>query len=340
MKITENTNLKNMSFMKIGGTGKFLIEIENERELYKISEISRAEKLPIMIVGEGSNTIFDDGEQQKIFVKVTTDEIFKVYDDKFGSNINVGSGTNWDKLVDWSVKQNLSGLELLSAIPGSVGASPVQNIGAYGQEVSNVITHVKVFDIVNEEFYEITNSECDFKYRDSIFKRNPNRYIITNVSFRLSKKKPENPRYKDLALYFLAEKNKNPTLREIRKAVIDIRAQKLANPKTDPNCGSFFKNPIVSNNIAEKLINKFKDMPQFSAEPGFTKLSGGWLIEKSGFKGKDFGAIRVSDKNALVLINNGNAKFSDLINAKDKIIEGVIKNFGVTLEIEPNLISY
>ncbi|HMO79124.1 MAG TPA: UDP-N-acetylmuramate dehydrogenase [Candidatus Paceibacterota bacterium] len=338
MKITENANLKEMSFMKIGGTGKFLIEIENEKELHKISEIHKIEKLPIIIVGEGSNTIFGDGEQQKIFVKIKIDEILKVYQDNYGVNLNVSSGTNWDKLVEWSVKQNLSGLELLSAIPGSVGASPIQNIGAYGQEVSNVITHIKAFDIVDEEFYEITNSECDFGYRDSFFKKNPNRYIITNVSFRLSKTKPETPKYKDLALYFLSKKNKNPTLREIRKAVIDIRNQKLANPKTDPNCGSFFKNPIVKKDVAQKLINKFSDMPHFPAENDFVKLSGGWLIEKSGFKGKNFGTIRVSDKNALVLISNGNAKFKELIEVKEKIILGVEKNFGVILEVEPNLI--
>ncbi|HMP67599.1 MAG TPA: UDP-N-acetylmuramate dehydrogenase [Candidatus Paceibacterota bacterium] len=339
MKIYEDADLKNLSFLQIGGTVKNLIEVENEGEIKKIVEMKESENLPIMIIGEGSNIVFNDGLHNKTFVKIKIDEILKVYEDNFGANIDVGAGTNWDKLVEWSVKNNFSGLELLSGIPGSVGACPVQNIGAYGQEISNVLTHVRTFDLETKELFEITNQDCDFQYRNSIFKKNPGRFIILNVSFRLSKKKPEMPVYKDLAIYFLTKKNKKPTLREIRKAVLEIRSAKLPNPQTDPNCGSFFKNPIVTTVVANELISKFKDIPQYKAEAGFVKLSGGWLIEKSGFKGKDMGKIRVSEKSALVLINKGNATFADLINTRDKIIDGVKKNFGVTIEVETNLIE-
>lgn len=338
MKITENIDLKKLSFMKIGGKGRYLVEVESDKDLQKVSEMHDEAKSEIVIIGDGSNTIFSDEFHNKVFVKIITNDILRLYEDTVGVNIKVSAGVNWDKLVEWSVKNKFSGLELLSGIPGSVGACPVQNIGAYGAEVSDTITHVNAFDLETRDFYEITNSECNFTYRDSIFKKHPNRFIITSVSFRLSKKTPEMPKYKDVALYFLSQKNKNPTLREIRKAVLEIRNGKLPNPKTDPNCGSFFKNPIVKTEVAQKLIAKFKDMPQYSADPGFTKLSGGWLIEKSGFKGKNFGNIRVSEKSALVLINNGEATFKELITAKDQIIDGVQKNFGVRLELESNLI--
>lgn len=338
MKITENAELASLSYLKIGGQAKYFIEIENENELQKIVEIKEKERLPVVVLGSGSNTAFNDNFHNKVFVKIAIDEILKVYEDKNGVNIDVGAGTNWDKLVEWTVKNKLSGLELLSGIPGLVGASPIQNIGAYGGEISNTLTHVKLFDLESKEFYEVTNRECNFDYRDSIFKKNPGRFIITRVAFRLSKEKPSLPQYKDIALYFLGKRNKNPTLKEIRQAVIDVRNKKLPDPKKQPNCGSFFKNPIVDKDQAESLTSRFKDIPNYRAKGGQVKLSGGWLIEKSGFKGKDFGNIKVSDSSALVLISNGKATFRELIEARDKIIAGVKKNFDVDLEVETNLV--
>ncbi len=339
MKIHENYDLKDLSYLQIGGKVKYFIEIEKEEEFYKIMEIRDKERLPVVVVGEGSNTVFNDDFQNKVFVKITSSEILKVYDDKNGVNINVAAGTNWDKLVEWSVKNKFSGLELLSGIPGSVGASPVQNIGAYGGEICNVLTHVRVFDFDSKEFYEINNRECDFKYRDSFFKKSPGRFAITNVSFRLSKTKPSLPQYKDLALYFLSKRNKNPTIKEIRQAVLDVRDNKLPDPKKIPNCGSFFKNPIVDKETASHLLGKFSDMPQFFVSKEEIKLSGGWLIEKSGFKGKEFGNLKVSDSNALIITNKGKATFKELEELKNKIIAGVKKNFDVKLDVETNFVK-
>ncbi len=338
MRIHENFDLKELSYLKIGGKARYFIEVEKEEELYKIIEIRDKEKLPIIVVGDGSNTVFSDENHNKVFVKIVIDEILKVYEDKVGVNLDVGAGTNWDKLVEWSVKKRFSGLELLSGIPGSVGASPVQNLGAYGGEICNVLTHVRVFDFDSKEFYEINNRECDFKYRNSFFKKYPNRFAITNVSFRLNKSSPALPQYKDLALYFLGKRNKNPSLREIRQAVLDVREKKLPDPKKNPNCGSFFKNPIIDKEVAVNLIEKFKDMPQYFVSKEETKLSGGWLIEKSGFKGKEFGNLKVSENNALIIIGNGKATFKELEDLKNKIIEGVKKNFGIKLETETNFV--
>jgi UDP-N-acetylmuramate dehydrogenase len=344
MKITENIDLSPLSYMKIGGEGKYLIEIENVDEMDKIVEIKHKEKVPIYVLGDGSNTIFNDGFHNKIFLKVSMDEIVKTYESDEEVNINVGAGVTWDDLVEWTVKNKFSGLELLSGIPGSVGAAPIQNIGAYGAEVANTITHIKVFDLKEEDFYEPNNEQCQFEYRDSVFKKHPGRFVICNVSFRLSKKKPEKPKYRDLSLYFLREKNQNPTLRQIRKAVLDIRNRKLPDPKTEFNCGSFFKNPIIDQIDAQKIAKKFSKVPMCpisgdaTDNEGRVKIPAGWLIEEAGLKGKDFGSMKIHKSHALVLINKGEAKLKDLEKVRDTIVKTVEKKFAIKLEMEPQIV--
>lgn len=342
MKISENVELSLLSYMNIGGQGKYLIDIESEDELYKVEEISREENLPIFVLGNGSNTIFSDGFHNKIFVRMKKTEILKTYDSAAGVNVDVAAGVDWDTFVSWTIKNKLSGIETLSGIPGTVGAAPIQNIGAYGQEVSDTITHVTVFSVEDKKFYEISNEDCQFSYRESIFKQNLGKFIITKVSFRLSKAKPTVPTYRDLALHFLSKTNKEPNLKEIREAVLDIRNFKIPNPKEKPNCGSFFKNPIVPPLQAEELLKKFPDMPQFHISNDEVKLQAGWLIEKAGFQGKEIGKnknILVNPNNALILITLPGATWNDLNESKKTIIEGVEKNFGIHLDIEPNLIS-
>ena len=342
MKIQENVELAPLSYMNIGGQGKYLIDIENEEELRKVEEISREESLPVFVLGDGSNTIFSDGFHERVFVRIKTNGILKTYDSPGGANIDVDAGVNWDEFVQWTIKNKLSGIETLSGIPGTVGAAPIQNIGAYGQEVSNVITHIRVYSLEDNEFYEISNEDCNFQYRDSIFKQNLGKFIITKISFQLSKEKPKMPTYKNLALHFLSKKNKDPNAKEIRNAVIEVRDSKLPDINEKPNCGSFFGNPIVTISQAKELLEKFPDMPQFPTTDNAVKLQGGWLIEKAGFKGKEIGdnkKIIISSDSALVLIALPGATWNDLIKAKDTIIEGVGKNFGVRLEVEPNLIT-
>jgi UDP-N-acetylmuramate dehydrogenase len=339
MRIHEDVDLSKLSYMKIGGTGQFLVEVEKEFEIKDLHAFIKEKNLPVVFLGSGSNTIFSDEYHKKIFVKFLTKDIIKTYEDEDSINLKVSTGLNWDDFVKWSVENNLSGIECLSSIPGTVGAAPIQNIGAYGQEVEDVIINVDVYELETEKFYEISNIDCNFSYRDSIFKQNKGKFIITNVGFKLFKKEPKSPTYKDLSLYFLAQQKKNTDLKEIRDAVVEIRRQKLPDWKKEPNCGSFFKNPIVSNEKASELIKKYPDMPQFNAGEGYTKISGGWLIEKCNLKGKDFGGIKIHPKSGLVLINTGKGNFKKLIETIKKI-RGEIKNkFDIELEIEPNLIK-
>ena len=344
MKIYEDVDLSKLSYMKIGGTGKFLIEIEKDSEIKDLHEIinkkdSAQYSLPIVFLGEGSNTIFSDEYHKKNFVKFKQKEIIKTYENKDFVNLKVSAGLEWDEFVEWSVSNNFSGIECLSAIPGTVGASPIQNIGAYGQEVADTIINVEVYEFETGKFYEIPNPNCNFSYRNSIFKKNIGKFAIINVGFRLSKKEPKTPTYKDLSIYFLTKQTKKPTLAEIREAVIKIRSEKLPDYKSEPNCGSFFQNPIISNQLAEKLLEKYPEIPQYYAGEGRTKISGGWLIEKAGLKGRDFNGIKVHSKSALVLLNTGTGNFKSLDEAIKKITSNVFEKFEIELKPEPNLIK-
>jgi len=339
MKIYEDVDLSKVSYMKIGGKGQFLIEIEKDSEIKDLHKFSKEKNLPIVFLGEGSNTIFSDSYHKKIFTTFKQKDIVKTYEGEDFVNIKVSAGLNWDKLVEWSVNNELSGIECLSSIPGSVGASPIQNIGAYGQEAKDTIINVEVYEFETGKFYELSSNDCIFSYRNSVFKENIGKFAILNVSFRLSKNYPRSPTYKDLSLYFLSKQKKNPTLKEIREAVIKIRSEKLPDWKKEPNCGSFFQNPIITNDLADELFKKFPDIPRYNAGEGKTKTSGGWLIEKSDLKGKEFNNIKIHPKSGLVLINTGKAKFKDLEKVIEKINETVYKKFKIELKPEPNLIK-
>jgi UDP-N-acetylmuramate dehydrogenase len=348
MKILENEDLKKYSSIKIGGAGRYLCEIENEQDIKEFLDFTNKEKLPPVILGSGSNTFFGDGLIKKAFGLIKIKGKFKSYEGPDFVNIEIGAGEDWDELVEWTVSNNWSGLECLSLIPGTVGASPVQNIGAYGQEVKNVITHIRAYDIEYDDFVEIPNDQCLFEYRNSIFKKNPGRFIISSVSMQLKKVSDKLliPQYKDLQLYFLEKKQKTATLPEIRKAVIKIRKEKLPNPKEIPNCGSFFKNPIIPADFAEKLLKEFPDMPQFKISIGKInndkneiKIFAGWLIEQGGLKGFEYKNLAIYDKSALVIINKSDSLASDLIEFENIINEKMEQVFGITLEREPNFIK-
>lgn len=348
MIILENEDLKKYSSIKIGGVAKYLCEIENEQDIKEFLDFTSKQKLPYVILGYGNNTFFNDGLLKKTFALIKIKGKFKSYDGPDFVNIEIGAGEDWDKLVEWTVGNNWSGLECLSLIPGTVGASPIQNIGAYGQEVKNIITHVRAYDTGYDEFIEIPNDQCLFEYRDSLFKKNPGRFIISSVSMQLKKvsDKLPVPQYKDLQLYFLNKKQKSATLLEIRKAVIKIRKEKLPDPKEIPNCGSFFKNPIIPADFAEKLLKEFPSMPQFkmsndkiNACKSEIKIFAGWLIEQAGLKGFEYKNLAIYNKSALVVINKSNSQTSDLIEFEKIINEKIEQVFEITLEREPNFIK-
>ena len=301
----------------------------------EIITISKAEEVTeitsdYLVLGEGSNTIFTCDFARPI-LRLAIDYIRVVEtDDAF--DIRVGAGMNWHKLVRYTVEQNIPGLENLALIPGSVGAAPVQNIGAYGVEVAEFITNVTAWDRINKVWCELTREDCEFAYRDSLFKRHPKQYVITEVRFHLPK--TWQPR---LDYGALADVEKHASAYQIMLAVMAIRDSKLPNPKEIPNAGSFFKNPVVSEAEYDRLKMEFPDLVAYPAEQGY-KLAAGWLIEKAGWKGFRRGDAGVHNKQALVLVNYGEAKGSEIKALSEEIQESIYSTFAVSLEAEVNII--
>lgn len=336
MLISSGKSLRGLTSIKIGGTAKFLSIITCEGDLNEFFQFSKGEKVPMIVVGELTNTFFKDDELKALIAMMNIRGIRIMEDFGDSTIIEVKAGENWDRVVSWAVSRDLSGIESMSGIPGSMGAGPVQNIGAYGTELSDVFIRARVFDRRDETYKELSLNECDFSYRNSIFKNLNNPYIIVSVTMELKKAKPEIPAYKDVETYFKKAKRR-PTLKQIRNAILDIRSKKLPDPKLIPNCGSFFVNPIVSKDVAEKLLEKFPKMPYFEVESGI-KLFAGWLIENTGLKGKDFGNVAIYKQNALVITTNGKASYKELQSVVNEIVERVRENFGVVLEQEPRVV--
>jgi UDP-N-acetylmuramate dehydrogenase len=339
LKIIENVDIQNLCTFKVGGTFRYFSEIDTVEALQEAYIYAEEKKVPIFILGGGSNIVFTDGSHECLALKIKIPGFEILEETNKYTDINVGAGMIWDLFVERAVSMGLSGIEALSAIPGTVGATPVQNVGAYGQEVKDTIREVFVFDIANKNNKKLSNAECAFAYRDSIFKNEARgKYIITAVVFRLLKKIPTVPNYPGVKKYFADKNIEYPTLLEVREAIIEIRRNKLPNPKEISNVGSFFKNPIVLTEIALKLKEEYPSVTLFPIDKTHTKIPAGWLIEQSELKGKEFGPISIYEHNALVLVNNGQATFEDVMNAKNEIIERVFKKFEVRLEMEPEVV--
>jgi UDP-N-acetylmuramate dehydrogenase len=339
IKIEEHVDIKNYSTLKVGGQFRYFSKIENKEDLSSVCDFAKNNNIHIFVLGGGSNIVFSDGVLNMVALKVEIKGFEIINGTPEHVDIKVGAGENWDNFVQKSVDMNLVGIEALSLIPGTVGASPVQNIGAYGSEVKDTIVEVEVFDTEKREFSKISNKDCNFGYRDSIFKNEAKgRYIITEVTYRLNKSLPSIPKYPGVAKYFEDMEIVTPNLSQIRDAIIYIRKEKLPDSNTTPNVGSFFKNPIVLNDVANRIKIDFPDAKFFSVDERHIKVPAGWLIENAGLKGKSFGNVSVYDKNALVLVNMKDASFEDIISARDKIIKTVKERFGIVLEQEPEII--
>ena len=353
LKIDENVDIKKYCTLKIGGTFRYFCIIKNIDELNEAISFAKEKNLKTFILGGGSNLVFNDSVLDFLVLKIEILGFEIITETDQYVDIKVGAGENWDTFVARTVSMNLSGIEALSAIPGTVGATPVQNVGAYGQEVKDTIVSIDVCEIPIVSMHEniettlktLDSEDCVFGYRDSIFKNETARgvYMILFVKFRLSKKAPTTPNYPGVKKYFEDKGITNPTLLEIREAIISIRSTKLPDPKIIANVGSFFKNPIVKREVAEDLKKINPSLAIFELNPileSFVKIPAGWLLEQSGLKGKSFGSVSVYDKNALVLVNNGDATFADLENVKNQIIQTVYDKFGITLEPEPEFVKY
>ena len=336
-KILNNYSLKNLNSFGIDIKAKFFSNFTSEDNLIKLLSNKSFTNKPIFILGEGSNILFTkDFEGIVLANKINGIEI--ISEDQESISIRVGAGENWHNFVLWSIEKDLSGIENLALIPGLVGASPIQNIGAYGTEAKDVITKVNYVELDTGLKKELSNYECKFEYRNSIFKNQlKDKTVVTYVTYKLSKKPLNNIQYGAITDE-LKRLKKDPSPASIAEAVINIRNKKLPNPKLLGNSGSFFKNPIINNKDFKKLKNIFPNIISYKISNTHTKLAAGWLIEDAGYKGYRLGDAGVHENQALVLVNYGKASGKDILDLANMIKEKIKAKYGVNLEPEVNIL--
>lgn len=344
MKVAEHIALKKYTTFKIGGEARFFVVVKTIDELKEAVQYAKDNKLTIFPLGGGSNVLISDKGIPGLVIKIEIDGIESWELDKDSMELIVGAGENWDSFVEFAVKHNLHGVENLSLIPGSVGAAPVQNIGAYGSEVKEAILWVEVLNTETGEISIMMNIECMFRYRESVFKRpEGKKYIITRVAFVLKKQAALNTNYRDVADYIKnnAIPDSEITLQKIRDIVIDIRTKKLPDVKKLGTAGSFFKNPIISKAEYEEILKKYPNLPSYpTKEEGKVKIPAAWLLDNAcGFKGYRKGNVGVYKNQALVLVNFGNAKAQQIVSLAEQMIKCVKEKTGVTLEAEVQIVG-
>ncbi|MFZ2126163.1 MAG: UDP-N-acetylmuramate dehydrogenase [Candidatus Microsaccharimonas sp.] len=336
MEVHTNIPLKNLLTMKLGGPARFFTEVHSTDELITVYRNARSKNLPIFILGGGSNIIAKDEGFPGLVVRIRIPGFEIINDDINTTTIKIGAGESWDETVKRTVDMRLTGIEALSSIPGTTGAAPVQNIGAYGQEISETLISLEAYDSQTDQIVTLTNEQCEFSYRHSIFRGSEkDRYVILNITLKLSKNQPQPPFYESLQTYFDQHNIKLYTQQTVRDAVMAIRADKLPDPATRPNTGSFFKNAIVEDWQLNDLKKTYPDMKTFDMGNGTAKVPTGWLIEQAGLKGQLLHGMRVHDKNSLVLINESATSYTDLATARDEIIGAIRDKFRILIEQEP-----
>jgi len=328
-------NLKGRNTFGLDAVAEMAYELTSPEQIPEVMARIAEQKLPWRVLGGGSNVILPNVlPGATLLMNITGQEILS--SDQNASVVAVGGGVNWHEFVAWTLENNLPGLENLALIPGTVGAAPIQNIGAYGVEIADYIESVEAFDSHAQAFVTLKKEQCEFAYRDSYFKQNPQHFIVTKVVFSIPKAWHPKIHYADLAKQF--EGNPSPTAEEIFLAVCKIRTHKLPDPKVIGNAGSFFQNPVIPNEQYETLVKKHAALVSYPDVPGKRKLAAGWLIDQCGFKGQRMGEVGVYEKQALVLVNHGHGTAQDILGLAKCIQAKVRKEFGVSLEIEPNIL--
>jgi UDP-N-acetylmuramate dehydrogenase len=333
-------DLRDYTSLRVGGPAKNFVEVGTEAEI--IAAIEAAGDTPILIIGGGTNILVADTGFEGTVIRITSHSMQAEIDACSGATLTIGAGENWDEFVATTLDRGFAGLETLSGIPGTVGAAPIQNIGAYGHEVSEFITRVRTYDRQTKSLKTFTNSECDFSYRNSHFKAHPGRYVVLDVQFNLRKGEMTTAiTYAELAKKLGVEVGEKAPIEATRKAVLELRGAKgmllNTNDRDSWSAGSFFTNPIVSQEIAAKLP---EGAPQWPTADGMVKTSAAWLIENSGVhKGDSHGGARVSTKHVLALTNAGNATATDIAELAKSAQSAVFEKFGITLEAEVNLVG-
>ena len=331
-----NVSLQGRNTFGLDSQAEMAYEITAAEQIPAVLQEIAEKKLPWRVLGGGSNVILPETLLgATLLMNIPGQEILSV--DQVATYIAVGGGVGWHEFVAWTLENNLPGLENLALIPGTVGAAPIQNIGAYGVEIAHYIDHIEAFDTQAFRYAKLAHADCQFAYRDSVFKHQPGRYIVTKVIFRIPQAWQANIAYADLANAF-ANQTTSPSPEDIFLAVCKIRLAKLPNPQKIGNAGSFFQNPIVSNQQYETLLKEFPQLVSYPDAHGNRKLAAGWLIDQCGFKGQRMGNVGVYEKQALVLVNHGGATAKDILHLAKTIQESVRQKFGVALLIEPNIL--
>lgn len=333
MNILKKISLKKYNTFGIESVAKNFVTVNSFKELKEIISLEK----DIFLLSGGSNMLLTKNID-KLVVHLNIKGIIVNDSDTDFVFVTAETGENWHDFVVWCISQNYGGLENLSLIPGYVGSSPIQNIGAYGVEIKDTFHQLEALEIETGKLHIFTNKDCDFGYRNSVFKNKlKGKFIITNVTFKLTKHSHKiNISYG--AIQTELNNKINPSLKEISEAIIRIRQSKLPDPKEIGNSGSFFKNPVIDKNSFEKLLKKYPEIPHYIVSNTEVKIPAGWLIEQCGFKGKRFGDAGVHEKQALVLVNYNNATGQEIYNLAQHIQETIVQKFNVSLEIEVNVI--
>jgi UDP-N-acetylmuramate dehydrogenase len=335
-QLQEYYSLKKHNTFGIEASARYFFEFETSEEITNFLRANDIADTNYLIMGGGSNLLFTE-DFDGLVLHPNVKGIEEIEEDDETVLLRVGSNEDWDEFVGWTVDQNYYGIENLSLIPGVVGAAPVQNIGAYGVEVCEVVEKVEAISIETKNPVEVSNLHCEFGYRNSVFKNEyKNLFIITHVQFRLKKKGEFKLAYGAIQKELEAYDEVN--LKNIREVVIKIRESKLPDPEVLGNAGSFFKNPVVEKELADKLKAKHENMPVYPVSDFETKIAAGWLIEQCGWKGKQIGDAGVHKNQALVLVNHGNAKGCEILQLANDIRKSVLFQFGIKLEMEVNAI--
>jgi UDP-N-acetylmuramate dehydrogenase len=317
--------------LSITSIASFIVRIKSKGEITEANNFAQKEGLPLIAIGDGTNIVPHNYIKAVVIILDLKGMEIKI------DQLKIQAGEKWDNAVKYAVNQNLTGIEALSGIPGKSGAAPVQNIGAYGSEISDCLESVDAYDRTKKEFVTLNKRECQLGYRSSLFKKYPGNFIVISVNLKLSKEKPEIPKYKDIEEYFREKHNDSPSLQEMREVIIEIRKNKLPNPNIIPNAGSYFTNPILEEKEISVIKNNFSEIPLFPFENKM-KISAGWLIEKAGLKGTKIGKVEMSPTSALVLTNPNRATFEEIREAENFIKQKVFQKFKIALEREPVII--
>jgi UDP-N-acetylmuramate dehydrogenase len=332
--IVENASLEGRNTFHVAARADLLIDVRKREALEELFGFAALKSRPVLVLGEGSNILFTR-DWPGVVLCMATRGIAVLHAHEEHARVRVEAGENWNDFVHWSIGRGFAGLENLVAIPGTVGAAPMQNIGAYGVEVREFVAHVEAWDRDAARFVELSNAECAFAYRDSVFKRTPDRYVITAVVFDLPHRREPRLDYAGVNEELEALGITEPRPASIAEAITRIRMRKLPNPRVIGNAGSFFKNPLVPAATADSVRHEHPSAPAWPAGGGLMKLSAAWLVESCGFKGLREGVAGVSSDHALVLVNPGHATCAELGALAARIRVAVRERFGIELSTEP-----